>query len=509
MAYHLKRISKRIKPFKNLNRLSMKWKKITGVSLIISCISIFSCKQQLNINQDPNNPSTSQATEQLLFPAATISAASAIGGELAIIGMLWSEYTTEDVSSSQYRNFDSYNVVSTDLNTDYNQLYTGALNDLQLILEKAKSAQDWNYNLMATVMKVYTYQVLVDMYDQVPYTNALQGGADLQPKFDNGDSIYESLLSTLDSALNKDFTASTNSTPGSEDFLFNGDMSQWKAFANTLKLKMYLRMVNVKPAEAEAGINALYGANAQFLTVDAGITQWTTVPNKQNPFYAQNIFALNTPSNLKASVTFITWLTKNNDPRIVSYFGTATPIGIDQGNYQSNNPVYKTATTFVQHATDPVQFISGPESYFMQAEARERFFAGDQAQALYNAGVQSAFTFYGFDATSYIAPGGAYEYPTGGTLDDKIDAIITQKWASMPGSHSLEAWMERNRTGFPKTSPVYSTDPAYIPGQFVVSASSVIGNAFPKRIVFPDNERSRNTNTPAQVPITTPVWWGQ
>ena len=60
---------------------------------------------------------------------------------------------------------------------------------------------------MATVMKVYTYQVLVDLYDQVPYTDALQGASDLQPKFDNGDSIYESLLSTLDSALNQDFTA--------------------------------------------------------------------------------------------------------------------------------------------------------------------------------------------------------------------------------------------------------------------------------------------------------------
>ena len=101
--------------------------------------------------------------------------------------MLWSEYTTQDVSSSQYRNFDSYNVVSTDLNTDYNQLYTGALNDLELILQKTKAAEDWNYNLMATVLKVYTYQVLVDLYDQVPYTEALQGAANLQPKFDNGE----------------------------------------------------------------------------------------------------------------------------------------------------------------------------------------------------------------------------------------------------------------------------------------------------------------------------------
>ena len=57
----------------------------------------------------------------------------------------------------------------------------------------------------------------------------------------------------------------------------------------------------------------------------------------------------------------------------------------------SNNPVYKTATTFVQAAADPVQFISGAESYFMQAEARERYFAGDQAQTLYNAGVTAAF----------------------------------------------------------------------------------------------------------------------
>ena len=268
-------------------------------------------------------------------------------------------------------------------------------------------------------------------------------------------------------------------------------------------------MVNTKPTEAESGIKALYSSNAEFLTEDASITQWTTTPNKQNPFFAENNFALNTPDNLKASVTFITWLTKNNDPRIVSYFGTASPVGVDQGNYLSTNPVYKTATTFVQFATDPVQFISAAESYFMQAEARERYFAGDQAQSLYDAGVTAAFDFYGFDASTYIAPAGAYAYPIAGSLDDKLNAIITQKWASMPGSHALEAWFERNRTGFPKSSPVYSDDPGYVAGQFVISATSVIGDAFPKRIVFPDNERSRNKNTPPQVPITTPVWWGK
>ena len=136
-------------------------------------------------------------------------------------------------------------------------------------------------------------------------------------------------------------------------------------------------------------------------------------------------------------------------------------------------------------------------------------YAGDQAQSLYNSGVSAAFSLYGLDATSFIAPAGAYAYPVAGSLDDKIDAIITQKWASLPGSHALEAWFERNRTGFPKSSPVYSTDPGYIGGQFVISAASVLGDAYPKRIVYPDVERSRNSNTPPQVPITTPVWWGK
>ena len=63
----------------------MKWKKITLVLSITTIFVVAGCKQVLDINHDPNNPSTDQATPQLLFPAAEISAASAIGGELAII----------------------------------------------------------------------------------------------------------------------------------------------------------------------------------------------------------------------------------------------------------------------------------------------------------------------------------------------------------------------------------------------------------------------------------------
>jgi len=477
----------------------------TGLVLLLS-----GCKKQLDINHDPNNPPVDEATPQLIFPGAVMSSAATIGGEYAILGMLWSEFATEDAFSSQYRNLDSYSATGSDLNTNYGELYTGALSDYQLVLDKSVAAEDWNFYLMATVMKAYSYATLVDIYDQVPFTEALQGVANLQPHFDAGDVIYDSLINEIDVALGKDFSARTNSDPGTADFIFGGDMAKWMQFANTLKLKLYLRMVNKNDAKAQAGITALYNNGGNFLTEDAAISTFTSVPGKQNPFYAYNIFSLNTTNNLRASITFLNWLKENSDPRIVSYFGSPTAIGIHQGDFQNTtDPTYANAATFVQAPTDPVQFISGPESYFMQAEARERYFGGDQAKELYDLGVTAAFNFWGFDASGFIAPGGAYEYPTAGTFDDKLDAIITQKWASLPGSHALEGWLERNRTGFPKSSPVYSTDPSWVPGEFVIAKATVIGQNYPKRLVIPDEERSTNKNTPDQVPITTPVWWGK
>jgi hypothetical protein len=179
-----------------------------------------------------------------------------------------------------------------------------------------------------------------------------------------------------------------------------------------------------------------------------------------------------------------------------------------QGDYLTT---YGKTTVFVQKPTDPVELISIPESYFLQAEARLRYFSGDKTQDLYNQAVKAAFAETGKDGSSFVAPGGAYEFPVAGSLDKKLEAIMVQKWASLVyGCHALEAFFERNRTGYPRTSAVYSTSPAYIPGQFVFSPTGVTSpGAFPKRLVYPIVERSRNTNTPVEVPLTTPVWWAK
>ena len=498
--------------------------KSSFLIILLFAIAITGCKKVLDINKSPNTPGQEQATPKLVFPSAVMATAAQVGGEYAILGALWGEYATQSAFANQYRTVEQYNLNGLDFEDAYEGMYARGLGNFQLIINKARDQHDWNWFLMANVMKAYTAQVLVDLYGEIPFFEALQGSANLNPKFDDGYTIYKALLDSLDVALAKDFSASTNTPAGKADLLFpgagstdiaadadwitKGNINKWKQFANTLELKMYLRMVNKKPAEAQAGIQKLYNAGANFLAEDAAVGGFKAEPGQDNPMYEQNIQGLNTSTNIRASFTLASFLQAKADPRIVYYYGNANPVSMHQGDYLNTTATYGSANTLVQRATDPVLFISAAESYFLQAEARVRYFAGAGAKALYDKGVLAAFTSMGQNGAAFIAPGGKYEFPTTGQ-EQQIEAIIVQKWISFGyGVHYLEGYFERNRTGYPRTSPVYSTDAAYVPGQFVVSKNTVLpAGAFPKRIPIPNEERTGNTNTPASVPLTTPVWW--
>jgi len=477
----------------------------------------FSCSKQLDINTDPNNPALSQGSPKLVFPAAVASSVGRIGADLAILGGIWAQFWTQNTTSNQYKTIDAFDLTKTDYGPSWDELYSGALNDAQYVVTKAKENSDWNFLLMGTVIKAYTYQVLVDLYDQVPYTEAFQGVNNLQPKFDDGYTVYKGLLAELDTALSKNFNASTVTAGGTADLVFpasdaNWSIDNWIKFANTLKLKMYLRMAYAKPAEAEAGIKDMYAKGAEFLDVDASVDIFEDAPDKSNPLYEYNFRKLNTDANLKASITFLSFLQIHSDPRLPHYFQPTTGTtnsysGINQGDYLNADPIFNVASKARVSPTDPVDYISLAESNFLQAEALERYFGGVGAKEKYDAGVTASFDRYGEDASDFIAPGGDYEYPSAGSFEEKLEAIIVQKWASMPNSHALEAYFERNRTGYPVTSPVYSTDPSYVPGQFVYPLNGVTGGQFPARLILPDAERSKNSNTPPEKPLTERVWW--
>jgi hypothetical protein len=481
---------------------------IAGLS---GLVIISACKKQLDINNDPNNPPVENGTPPVVLPAAIMGTTAAVGGELAILGAIWGEYTSQAAASNQYKTIAAYQLNRNDFNYAYSQLFANGLKNFQFILDKSETTENWNFYLMAATMKAYTTQVLVDTWGSIPYFEALKGLGNLNPKFDDGYEIYVDLLKTLDTALSKSIDGSIlTDLDKSSDLIFGGDMDKWIEFANTMELKLYLRMVNKKPAEAQAGIEKLFtNPDITFLTVDAGVSGFEDIASKSNPMYEQNIRQLNTANNIRASVTFTSYLMQKADPRIVYYFGSATPNAINQGDYTATDNTSLTAAILVQDPTDPVIFISAAESKFMQAEAAVRYpsiTTGWDAKSLYDEGVLAAFAATGNDGSSFIT--GAYAFPAGSAAT-KIEAISTQKWIDCAyGVHFLEGFFEKNRTGFPKTSPVYSTDPAYEPGQFVISKNSVLSpGLLPQRLIYPNSEKQSNTNTPEEVPISTPVWW--
>src|SRR5690606_17972387 len=165
--------------------------------------TITSCEKSLDINTDPNNASLEQGTPELIFPSAVASTSGMIGGQYAIVGGIWAQYWAQSASSSQYRTVDSYNLSQSDYARNFDEIFAGALNDYNYVITKSEELESWRFFLMGTVMKAYTYQVMADLYDTLPYSEAFQGAENLAPHYEDGYAIYQGLLAELDNALSK------------------------------------------------------------------------------------------------------------------------------------------------------------------------------------------------------------------------------------------------------------------------------------------------------------------
>lgn len=496
---------------------NIKWIVFLLVFLISACEKDF-----LDINHDPSR--SQESTVQLTLPAAIGSSTYVIGGYYQLLGAFWAQHWTQAIGAPQWREIDAYNIQNSDFDVrQWGELYSGALRDYKYVRELALKEQNWSYYMMASVMMAYTYQVLADLYDKIPFTEALQGDLGIiTPKYDNGPVVYDGLINMINEAMSHDYkTFKSNSNPnataikpGADDIIFAGDMDKWERFANTLKLKIYLRQCYARPAVASAGITAMFNANAPFLNTDAKVSIFANQQNKRNPAYETFIDRLS--GNVSTSNTIYSILDSVSDPRLPKLINKnkKTPAVykcLVQGDYFNNTfPAganIADLSTPVLGPLDPVYFMSESESYFLQAEAIERYGLAGNAKALYEAGIDASFTRLGVVGSAALyAPGQPYEYPNT-TFEEKLEKIIIQKWIAMTNIQGLEAFLEHNRTQYPRESTVPGNSPAYVKGQFTVSVNSAIGNQFPKRLLFTESERRRNPNTPALEPITKKIWW--
>jgi len=472
------------------------------ISILVLSATFVGCSSDLDINRDPDSLDPSKAPLSAQLPAGIIGIIGTEGAPMAIIGGMWSQYWTQSNAANQYKQIDNYSIGTSDYNGAWNGLFD-ALGDIRNVKRKALAQGNWNYYLIATTLEVQASQVLTDFYGSIPYKEA-SNSAILEPKFNTGEEVYTYMIEDLNDALSKSLASSKGEVPGKDDLIFGGNMANWTKFANTLKLKIYMRQTSSsRAAIASAAITQMIAAGTQFLTVDAGMNQFTDAPDQSNPLFEYNNRKLNVATNLRMSTTLASFFDINIDPRKAKYYLAGN--ALNQGDYNSTAGAGTIAIVNL-FATTPALLMSKEESLFLQAEAMERFNGGTGAKALYDAAVNANFSRYGLVGAPFLV--GPYAYPTG-TLEQKIEAIIVQKWiASFPGN-GFEAFFEKNRTGYPKTSSVAQSSGGYIAGQFAYAKNGTTGGLFPQRLAYPLTERNANSNVPALVPITTPIWWAK
>ena len=481
-------------------------KKCCIALLVITSISIAGCKKYLDTNTNPNLSTT--ASPDLLLPAAQAAIGHVLGNPLQIYGSFWAQFWTQNPTSSQYRSIDQYASTTTDFDRVWRMMYADALQDIQEILTMTQAKQSLNqYTAIALLMKAYDMQLATDAFGDVPLTQAATPNV-TNPSYTPQQQVYDSIFTYVDRAISL-IDVKAEVVPGNDDLIFQGDMEQWLRFANTLKLRAYLRLSEVAPQKAAAGIGTLSGANTLFLTDDAQIN-YSTIGGNQNPLFSE-MLGLGRTQNMVASETVTQFMTQNNDPRLTVFFDASTlssgidsVVGIKQGTYRTNtrndsvsypSPVVGASGQNDRSANAPVKFMSAAESYFLQAEAVARGWLnnGKTAQLLFTNGITASFGSYNVEgATTYVGASPAAQWPAGTT--NQIRAIIIQKWLAMTGNQGFEAFTEWRRTNYPDF--------------FTASAASTIGaGRMPERLIYPNSEVTRNANFPGIALIYTKLWW--
>lgn len=500
-------------------------------------------KELLDINNDPNNPSTADIS--LVLPSGQGTSGFILGGQYNILGSILAQHMS--AMGAQYRTYDQYNINSGTLDgLQFQALYAGALQDFEYVIQEGTRTNELRMVGIAKILKAHTFQVLTDLYGDLPFSQALQPNVTITPAYDKQRDIYAGLHTLLDEAI-ADIRKQQGRFPGTADLHYRAaseaDMNKWVRLANTLRLKLYLRTSEVDPAGARAGVVALFSrlTPADFMQANDDFQlNHTATAGAENPLYQAN-FRL--PNQLAVARPLGTSIILNPaqglfDPRYRVYFVdydlATAPFDYyfrEPGSSDNFRWSYPGAWFFGQNfqngpngrsgaeypgipASDalakarPTVLLSYEETLFIRAEAAARGWTSEVANTLYNNGVAWAMNRYGITSTEYNTYIANSRFNLTGvtTLNDRIGRIVWQKWLSLFGTNGMEAWAEARRTDGILSSTGQPPIPLRAP---LVNALG--GTRMIKRLPYPDSELQRNPNVSstglAPGDVTTPVWW--
>ncbi|WP_375447075.1 SusD/RagB family nutrient-binding outer membrane lipoprotein [uncultured Fibrella sp.] len=510
-----------------MKKTSLYW-LLTLVALVTS-----SCDNYLDINANPN--SAISASAQLVLPQAIVSAAG-LSSSYNNYGAHFGGYMANAGGFSGFGNLLNYNLVTGDYNGLWVNTYDN-LQDFKYVIDQTEGVEGQGYfNATAKIMTVLDFARLVDAFGNVPYSEALLGNAGRTPKYDDAATIYQDLVVKLDAAIAAidaaKFPLALNS---SSDPLFKGNMTTWKQFANTLKLRLLIRMSGVSALSSFVTTKfAALDKTLGFLTTDAIVNPgYIKQDGKQNPTWGTWGYtvagALANSSRIPTQFAFGFYkgqkLTDTGRGTVIykNFASTTAPTPINQLGNESNAPAiiasystwYTGTFNSASSITDALGVLKGPsmgqpimlasEAYFLQAEAQLKGYLPGTFATSFDQGITQSFTYLYKDVTNVVGAGknvtaDVATYKTDNatsylvnialatTNEQRLEAIITQKYIALNMINSEEGWNEYRRTGYPKTDPA---------GNGYTNIASNKSNStrpdkLPTRILYPSSEQSYN-----------------
>ena len=456
-------------------------KIIIGVALLVAGLA--SCRKGDDLYTSPNQPITATAASMLsACEVGTFN--SQEGGTVRIASILMQNSSGVGGQMTQP---EQYSLLESDMDNYWNTLYPTMLN-CKLLIDTYGGDLNPNYRGIAKVLMAMNLGMTTDMWGDCPYSEAFQGASgNYTPHFDPQQNVLNSIQTLLDGAIADLANTNNHISPGTDDFVFNGNVAAWTKVAWTLKARYYMRLskkagfdANIVLTDLANGIasnddncNTIHGAGA------SEGNQWAS-------------FLDNRPGYIVASQSLIDSMGNMTDPRTPYYFDT-TGVGSATGNVIGNSDgavsgwgpyVGGYDDQGYTNGNKNLPMVSYAEALFLEAEAKARLGDGTAFTSLNNAIMASVQ-----EVTGNANDGSSIATYTGANTD--LHTVILEKWKAM-FANPIESYSDYRRTGFPV---------------LMVNPNGLV-SFIPKRMPTSLQERSGNPNAPVPA-ISTPVWYAQ
>ena len=352
---------------------------------------------------------------------------------------------------------------------------------------------------IARIVEISVWQRLTDLFGDVPFSETASGTETVnnQPKFDTQESIYTTLIKDLDTAIGQ--LTATDDSYGAADYYFKGNVTLWKKYANSLKLRLGMRIRYANATLAQKTVTEAMGQTLMESNTDNAAVPTFNDATNSNVHPVLNHWLAGSPDLKYLADTLVAQLVKTSDPRLprlvqptVNSVKAGTPaykgLGVALTDAILKTIIkddYSTAsqTTFFNKAYTPAipcLAMSFSDVSFYKAEAALEGWGAtaDQAEKFYQDGVKAAMAQNPYNVTTIPAAYQTAEMSfTGLTKEQKLEKIGTQKWIQLFG-RSYEAFIEWRRMGYPalKAGPNAGSTNGTIPRRTVYSAREALLN---------------------------------